>query len=385
MTLHGFKRGLKRGHPIRGPGSMRCNFATPATAAKVWLDETADKRFDGKLEDWLVAARAWIDDDTGLVPAIDGSRAVLCGRGGAGDVYKLVDISMGCLAVKQIRCTSEQGRPRDLLLNEVKIALALEHKYILPVFGVVQMLDSPAWCLVTPWQDLGTLGSFTKRHPSANRAKLLSQTASALAYLHGRTPPIIHSDLHIENVFINSTGDAQLADFGLSKVFDAAAEQDPGSSRSAYPGVLVYQAPELHDGERRTTATDVFAFGMLVVHAYSGQRPLVSAKNDVAIIIALSQGMRPQRAEVARDDFCDVMWEQAQACWAQDPAARPAMSSVHAHLEPTVQPDNRVPAEGAAESSWLLRQEKERFAAESKSNPFDPIWSRIGASNVHLS
>ncbi|EJD54208.1 kinase-like protein [Auricularia subglabra TFB-10046 SS5] len=292
---------------------------------------------------------------------------------------------MGCLAVKQIRCTSEQGRPRDLLLNEVKIALELQHDNILPLFGVVQMTDSPAWCIVTPWQDLGTLGSFTKRHPSANRAKLLTQTASALTYLHGRSPPIIHSDLHIENVLVNSSGDAQLADFGLSKVFDAAVEQDPGSSRSAYPGVLVYQPPELHGGEKRTTATDVFAFGMLVVHAYSGRRPLVSATNDMAIIVALSQGLRPDRTEVTREDFSELMWEQAQACWAQEPTARPAISVVHALLEPTVPPDGQLPTEDMAESIWLMRQEKDRFAADGQFTASDAIRTRLGGSMGHLS
>lgn len=101
-------------------------------------------------------------------------------------------------------------------------------------------------------------------------------------------------------------------------------------------GLLVYQAPELHEDDGTSLASDVFAFGMLIVETYSGRRPLARALTDLAAIIELYKTKRPSRDEIAREDFTESMWKLAEDCWAHKPSERPAMTSVHARLVDTL-------------------------------------------------
>ncbi|KZV79749.1 kinase-like protein, partial [Exidia glandulosa HHB12029] len=127
------------------------------------------------------------------------------------------------------------------------------------------------------------------------------------------------------NVLISGDGSAMLSDFGLSR---ALRDEPERSVTRTSLGRLVYTAPELHGGYRPSLASDVFAFGMLIVETYSGRRPLARAPTDVAALIVLHKRERPSRDEIIRADFPRHLWELAQECWAHDPALRPDMVDV---------------------------------------------------------
>ena len=51
--------------------------------------------------------------------------------------------------------------------------------------------------------------------------EIVKQIASALVFLHSRSPPIVHSDVKPENILVQKTGEQEiwkLADFGLAKL-----------------------------------------------------------------------------------------------------------------------------------------------------------------------
>lgn len=112
-------------------------------------------------------------------------------------------------------------------------------------------------------------------------------------------PVIVHGDLkavswfqssarevdfffvHQENVLISATGRALLADFGLACIVN---EMTTTASSIISDGTLAFKAPELlySDSTRpaKTTATDVYAFGMLMYQVSSLYKPL---RNQTAI------------------------------------------------------------------------------------------------------
>jgi serine/threonine protein kinase len=92
----------------------------------------------------------------------------------------------------------------------------------------------------------------------------IHQIALGLAYLHSRRPPVLHGDLKAVNVLVNASGDAMLADFGLSRINRDISTR---SSHVNVAGSLRWMAPERLREGRLTAATDVYAFALTAFEA----------------------------------------------------------------------------------------------------------------------
>ncbi|EJD38030.1 kinase-like protein, partial [Auricularia subglabra TFB-10046 SS5] len=152
--------------------------------------------------------------------------------------------------------------------------------------------------MVTPWAQNGTMGDYLIKYPETNRLRLLLDVALGLHYLHTMSDPIIHGDIYIDNVLVSGDGRALLNDFGLSSVTSAdpaAPSAYSGDAERYMAGRTSYEAPERHWGERRSLATDVFAFAMLNFHTYAGEQPFNNLPTKQAVIMAIYDGKRPLR------------------------------------------------------------------------------------------
>ncbi|EJD37832.1 kinase-like protein [Auricularia subglabra TFB-10046 SS5] len=205
----------------------------------------------------------------------------------------------------------------------------------------VSAIKHIVWCLehceirgyksiVAPcWAANGTMSMYLEAHPRADRLQLLYEVASALAYLHTQPSPVTHGDVYIDNVTISAHGTAVLNDFSTSRRITVDMSETPWTSKDDYlAGRALYEAPEVHKGARHSAVTDVFAFGMLIFHAYAGKRPLVTATTECAVILAIANGERPAEEEITRYDFSSPLWKLVQACWHHSPAKRPTMPVV---------------------------------------------------------
>ena len=93
----------------------------------------------------------------------------------------------------------------------------------------------------------------------------MRQVVHGLRVLHGK---MIHRDLKPENVFIS--GDKlKIGDFGLSKFVDQATR----SLTFKGSGTPRYMAPEVWLNQHATAATDLYAVGVMLYEALTGQPP----------------------------------------------------------------------------------------------------------------
>ncbi len=92
------------------------------------------------------------------------------------------------------------------------------------------------------------------------------QLARAVAALH--RAGIIHRDIKPDNVILESGASLKLIDLGVVRV--PGLEEFPPEN---IPGTQAYMAPEMFEGEAGNEATDIYALGVTMFRAFTGQYP----------------------------------------------------------------------------------------------------------------
>lgn len=117
---------------------------------------------------------------------------------------------------------------------------------------------------LTAWCDARRVGL-------RERLELLLKVIEAVRYAHDRQ--VIHRDLKPSNVFVTSSGEVRLLDFGIAKLLED--NEADGSPFHLYTRALTpdYASPELLRGEPVDSRADVYSLGALLYELLTGDRP----------------------------------------------------------------------------------------------------------------
>ncbi len=134
--------------------------------------------------------------------------------------------------------------------------------------------------------------------------------AQAAAALH--RAGIIHRDIKPDNVILEGGDALKLIDLGVVRI--PGMEDFPPED---IPGTVAYMAPEMFAGEPGTVATDIYALGVTMFRAFTGEFPY-----DNADAVSPPRRERPQELSALRPDL--PAWLQAVLgrAIAKDPADR---------------------------------------------------------------
>lgn len=108
----------------------------------------------------------------------------------------------------------------------------------------------------------------------AARVRLFLDVLAAVAHAHNRL--ILHRDLKPSNILVTAAGEVKLLDFGIAKLLDDATVPAAATEITQLAGrafTLQYAAPEQLQGGDVTTATDVYALGVLLYILLGGTHP----------------------------------------------------------------------------------------------------------------
>jgi alpha-tubulin suppressor-like RCC1 family protein len=248
--------------------------------------------------------------------------------------------------------------PRGALLLEAAALANINHPNIVGFEGIC--LRPPALAFeFCPRGSLYTLLHAGKRgdRPAAGTAqltwaktlKILLDAASGMHYIHSQRPQLVHKDLTSNSILLTEDWTVKIADTGLRTLTEAAlgkssTQVKPAGTAGSAPTTSTaaanprYLAPEVMEGRDYSTASDVFAFGIIMHELLTWQLPWpnVNPWNVIGLVLSGARPLLPTAeslpafsadASTSRpglDDYLALM----QKCWSQRPAQRPKFKEI---------------------------------------------------------
>lgn len=149
--------------------------------------------------------------------------------------------------------------------QERQILAQLDHPNIARLYDGGMTDDGLPW-LAMEYIDGLLLTEWCSRHNSSlkQRLDLFEEICQAIRYAHKNL--IVHRDLKPENILVTKDGHIKILDFGIAKLLDdkSTADRRIQTQTGVRAMSLNYAAPEQITGETITTATDVYALGLLL-------------------------------------------------------------------------------------------------------------------------
>lgn len=271
------------------------------------------------------------------------------GEGGFGRVH-LAQSELGKTAVIKL-IPKAPGADRELLFEDLDGV-----PNVVPILDRGEWKDS--WVLVMPKADKSLrdyLGENGDRLSLNDTVQVLSDVAQALATLDGQ---IVHRDIKPDNILLLD-GQWCLADFGISRYAEATTAPETHKYSMTPP----YAAPEQWHGDRATSATDVYALGVVAYELLAGELPFAGpAIHDY----------RGQHLEDTPEPIHGVplkLQSLIDECLYKPPEARPQSHNLLARLQGSLQPGseaaNRLQQANALEVQRRAEASRQESVAKS--------------------
>lgn len=230
------------------------------------------------------------------------------GAGGMGEVYRASRADAEYqqqVAIKLVRAGLDITFISARLRTERQILATLEHP------NIARLLDGGTTADGIPYLVMELIDGVPidryceeRRLDVTARLKLFVDVCSAVQYAHRRM--VIHRDLKPRNILVTREGVPKLLDFGVAKILDPgapanASDMTLNAQRLLTPG---YASPEQLSGELITSASDVYALGVILYELLAGVHPYVGTRPEpLEILRAQLEAEPPKPSRMTRRRF----------------------------------------------------------------------------------
>lgn len=264
-----------------------------------------------------VAAREIVADWLGEAPAPDGAGQIVgrwrlvapLGQGGMGEVWSAARADgqyEQLVALKLLKRGMDSAEVLDRFRRERQILARLAHP------GIARLLDGGVAPDGRPYFVLERVdGAPITEHARlarlsiAARLRLVVAACDAVDSAHRQL--VVHRDLKPSNIQVTAAGEVKLLDFGIAKLL---GEEGAGGATALGLRAMTpaYAAPEQILGEPVTTATDVYALGVVLHELLTGRLPHRRSTTSAAALVAEVEREAPPRLasgvrQLGEEDF----------------------------------------------------------------------------------
>jgi eukaryotic-like serine/threonine-protein kinase len=219
----------------------------------------------------------------------------LLGQGGMGRVYKAYDKELArTVAIKVVRQgIADEAGALNRFKQELVLASKVSHKNILRIHDMGEVAGMKFISMAyVEGHDLHELIRDSGKIPIERTVKFAQQLAGALAAAHAED--IVHRDLKPQNILVDASDQAYIADFGLAKSY---AEGAVGLTQSgAFLGTPRYMSPEQVEGKPTDGRSDLYAFGLILYEMVTGDVPFTGESTLKVMYQRIQERPRSPRA-----------------------------------------------------------------------------------------
>ena len=168
----------------------------------------------------------------------------------------------------KVACKILQRSSENFCISEFRSELQslsqIRHPNIIQFFGACTLKEP--YMIVIEYMSRGNLEINNSKLSYNEKKQVLIDICSGLTYLHNRTPRcLIHRDLKPNNILLNLSGRAKIADFGLSKF---QQDHNEAFKMTGETGTYRYMAPEVIMHKKYNASVDIWSFGMIMYFMY---------------------------------------------------------------------------------------------------------------------
>ena len=215
------------------------------------------------------------------------------GNGGTATVFRAVDLRRDAssadghrVAIKLLR-PELRDRPQNIarLQREFRQTQAIAHPNVVRFHDLD--CERGSWFIVMELLTGETLGPCLRRAspqglPEAEASRIAVAVGEALVHAHAHG--ITHGDIKPDNIYLTTSGDVRLLDFGVApESMVGAAQGDVPATPVAAAATRVYASPEVLSGADPEPRDDVFSLSCVIYEMLAGSHPYGRRGSDTAL------------------------------------------------------------------------------------------------------
>ncbi|KAK8846911.1 hypothetical protein M9Y10_019479 [Tritrichomonas musculus] len=256
------------------------------------------------------------------------------GEGGTFITYKLIDTrNKNQICKKVIKYKKDQTTIKDAqnVLKEFHFLHEMNHPCICKAIGINtsekleivvngETKEVTTISLFLEFLEYGLNDVLQMKINNTMKAKIVVDVVHAMNHIHKKG--IMHRDLKIDNIMLNSIFETKLVDFGLVKINENTLNNYSFVKDSLTKGVgtLAYMSPEMINEDDYDFKTDVYSFGVVLYVMFVGSLPKQNMKDK-----SNGKKITLPKPSSSISDFCIMLISK---CLEPDPKNRPSFEDI---------------------------------------------------------